>query len=901
MPCRLVSVLAVVCFVSFCTPLSFPQAPPSADSYVTTSMPSANFGNSAILPVQSGTTSYLKLNLSAFPSHSKVAKATLRLYVDAVTSSGSFDVYAVTGNWSERGLTASNAPALGVSATGGQAMAISKASVNQFVLVDITPLVQGWLDGIIANQGVALALTSNEGSFAFDSKEASGHHPELSIVLGETTPLTVASVASSTSLGTTIAATGAPAAGRATTLGVQQNAPDAYIDNGTALQTQANFNIDGTGMAATLSATTYQLGGNPFVSMSGWMSQSTGYYAGASNTGDLNTFIGVFAGQQNTTGSFNTVIGAQANAANQTGNYNTIVGGWAGLNNTGTNNSFYGAYSGYSNTSGVNNMFFGTNSGHFNTSGNNNFFLGAGSGYNNTTGSNNTFLGYLSGQNADPTASNNLYIGSLGAASESGTTRIGDPSSQTAAYIAGVNGVATSSGVPVFIDSTGKLGTGGGSVNFSQVTGTVSSSQLAGTYNSTVSLTSSANSFAGGFSGSFTGNGSGLTNVPFGTTWPITAKSGSYSVQTSDFSTLTQPGKFLILSGTTSATFTLPNPPPSLNGSCVAIGNSADPGINSNANAFLTVSPNGVKMDTFQSGNSTTPTMPRHTAYMFCSDGTNYFRMGFAQNGVSEIGPWIKTADTGAQNAMQTTFRNGIDFGLGSGGDGSVIFLQPKFANTPGIVTLNVNGLGAQKVLKFGQTGLAPGDLNPNTLAVLIWNFNGSYWELVNPQTANGTVTAVTGASPLVSSGGTAPSLSCPTCVTSVVAAAPLASTGGIGPSISCPTCVVGVTSSTPIVVSGGTIPNISCPTCITSGLLTGTTGPIGGTALGAGTCTSGTAIVSGAKAGHPVMVSAADGSLPDALTILSAAVTTQGTVTVQLCVVAAVTPVIKTYNVATQ
>jgi len=48
-------------------------------------------------------------------------------------------------------------------------------------------------------------------------------------------------------------------------------------------------------------------------------------------------------------------------------------------------------------------------------------------------------------------------------------------------------------------------------------------------------------------------------------------------------------------------------------------------------------------------------------------------------------------------------------------------------------------------------------------------------------------------------------------------------------------------------------------------------------------------------------MVSAADGSLPDALTILSAAVTTQGTVTVQLCVVAANTPVIKTYNVATQ
>ena len=54
---------------------------------------------------------------------------------------------------------------------------------------------------------------------------------------------------------------------------------------------------------------------------------------------------------------------------------------------------------------------------------------------------NNTFLGYLSGQNADATASNNLYVGSQGAPGESGTIRVGDPANQTAAYMAGVKGV----------------------------------------------------------------------------------------------------------------------------------------------------------------------------------------------------------------------------------------------------------------------------------------------------------------------------------------------------------------------------------------------------------------------------------------------------------------------------
>ena len=75
--------------------------------------------------------------------------------------------------------------------------------------------------------------------------------------------------------------------------GVQANAPSAYIDNGTVLQTGASFNIDGTGTAAMLNAVSqYQLNGAPLISVSGYLSQSLGYQAGLANTGNLNTFAG---------------------------------------------------------------------------------------------------------------------------------------------------------------------------------------------------------------------------------------------------------------------------------------------------------------------------------------------------------------------------------------------------------------------------------------------------------------------------------------------------------------------------------------------------------------------------------------------------------------------------------
>ena len=98
--------------------------------------------------------------------------------------------------------------------------------------------------------------------------------------------------------------------------------------------------------------------------------------------------------------------------------------------------------------------------------------------------------------------------------------------------------------------------------------------------------------------------------------------------------------------------------------------------------------------------------------------------------------------------------------------------------------------------------------------------------------------------------------------------------------------------------------PNGSCsfPNGITAsnfnGVLSGTTGVIGGSTLAAGACTTGTVTVNGAAVGTPVVVSASDGSLPSGLVMLRAAVTGANTVTVQVCAVGAVTPAAESYNV---
>ena len=104
---------------------------------------------------------------------------------------------------------------------------------------------------------------------------------------------------------------------------------------------------------------------------------------------------------------------------------------------------------------------------------------------------------------------------------------------------------------------------------------------------------------------------------------------------TNDFSTPSNYGNYLVLTGSFSRTFTLPNPPPP-NGSCVAIGDFALAGIGSNANVYLTVSSNGLPVD-----GTTQPATQSQVGWestLYCSDGSGYWRMGHAVTTPSTIG-----------------------------------------------------------------------------------------------------------------------------------------------------------------------------------------------------------------------------------------------------------------------
>ena len=176
-------------FLVLCLPLLKPivdaQLLPSADTFVSASNPNLNYGTSPILVVQPGSVVYMKFNLVPLPTGASVQRATLRLYVDVLVSPGIFDVFPVLGEWSENTLTySSNPPRLGSSAT-GQTISITSFSLNNYVLADITGLVQDWLSGKLANNGLALKLTSAGGTFSFDAREAllTGNAPELDIKL----------------------------------------------------------------------------------------------------------------------------------------------------------------------------------------------------------------------------------------------------------------------------------------------------------------------------------------------------------------------------------------------------------------------------------------------------------------------------------------------------------------------------------------------------------------------------------------------------------------------------------------------------------------------------------------------------------------------------------------------
>jgi len=175
--------LAVFLFPTLCLLTSaYAQITPSQDAYTSSAAATTNYGSNVLLYVDGAKEiTYIQFDLASIPSGASVSHATLKLYVNAVTTAGSFNVDYVNGTWAEGTITQNMAPALGSAVASN--VSITKDDKNQYILIDVTPALQAWLNGSQANDGVALVAN---GSFnaSFDSKEnkTTSHPAELDVV-----------------------------------------------------------------------------------------------------------------------------------------------------------------------------------------------------------------------------------------------------------------------------------------------------------------------------------------------------------------------------------------------------------------------------------------------------------------------------------------------------------------------------------------------------------------------------------------------------------------------------------------------------------------------------------------------------------------------------------------------
>lgn len=110
---------------------------------------------------------------------------------------------------------------------------------------------------------------------------------------------------------------------------------------------------------------------------------------------------------------------------------------------------------------------------------------------------------------------------------------------------------------------------------------------------------------------------------------------------------------------------------------------------------------------------------------------------GFRNIGTSDTSVFWYIAGGGTAQAQTAT----LSPALTALTTGAIVNFLPAAANTGATPTLAVNGLTAKNITKYGTTALVANDLTTTAIAVVV--YDGTEWQLLNPQTNNGTVTSV--------------------------------------------------------------------------------------------------------------------------------------------------------------
>lgn len=159
------------------------------DSYISSASPDANYGTGVSLQVGRTTTpisvTYRALaafDLAALPSDAVILTATLQVYQ---TSGSGFDIkaQALTAAWSESAVTWNNQPAFTT-----QDEVLESSPDGSWRRWNLTPIVQKWRAGALANNGVRLIFNFGTAGSRYFSAREGANPPRLVVEYVRRTP-----------------------------------------------------------------------------------------------------------------------------------------------------------------------------------------------------------------------------------------------------------------------------------------------------------------------------------------------------------------------------------------------------------------------------------------------------------------------------------------------------------------------------------------------------------------------------------------------------------------------------------------------------------------------------------------------------------------------------------------
>ena len=161
------------------------DCPPAADTWIHTGS-AVSLGDQPTLNIAVDDTTLIRFDLTTLPgglTPNAVAKSTVTLWVNAVSTAGTIDIHSVVAPWDETDSFLSGPPALGAVAAANVAIGVA----NQFVVVDVTSLVRQWIADPASNFGLAAVVSAAAPAtrVSIDSKEntATSHAPRLDVIL----------------------------------------------------------------------------------------------------------------------------------------------------------------------------------------------------------------------------------------------------------------------------------------------------------------------------------------------------------------------------------------------------------------------------------------------------------------------------------------------------------------------------------------------------------------------------------------------------------------------------------------------------------------------------------------------------------------------------------------------